>query len=105
MLDRDLSKRNDLRLLDELVAEVQDSEDRDINVRGDERLVVPAKSEYQLEKWVWGQSKTYCPLMKTAYPPVSSRTTNEHRENHAAYGWNGAFHGSEARSIPCFLQP
>ena len=33
MLDRDLAKRDDFRLLDELVAEVQDGEDRDIDVR------------------------------------------------------------------------
>jgi hypothetical protein len=47
MPNGDLSEWNNLRLLDKLVSEVKDDEDRDIDVRRNERLVVPATHNNQ----------------------------------------------------------
>jgi hypothetical protein len=63
-----------------------------------------ARISVSVPKGVLGR-ETYCPLMKTAYPPVRRRTMNEIKDSQAAYGWNGAFHGSSERSIPWTLQP
>jgi hypothetical protein len=47
MPNGDLSEWNNLRLLDKFVSEVKDDEDRDIDVRRNERLVVPATHKNQ----------------------------------------------------------
>ena len=39
MTDRNLRKRDDLRLLPKFVAKVENGEDRDVDVRRNERLV------------------------------------------------------------------
>jgi len=41
MTDRNLRKRDDLRLLPKFVAKVENGEDRDVDVRRNERLVTP----------------------------------------------------------------
>jgi hypothetical protein len=47
MPNGDLSEWNNLRLLDKLISEVKDDEDRDIDVRRNERFVVPATLKNQ----------------------------------------------------------
>jgi hypothetical protein len=47
MSDRNLGKRDDLRLLPELISKVENGEDRDVDVRRNESLIAPAVREHQ----------------------------------------------------------
>ena len=48
MLNWNLSERDDLRLLDEFIAKIEDQNDRNIDVGGDESFGVPAKAKVRM---------------------------------------------------------
>lgn len=47
MANRDLSKRDNLCLLDKLVTEIKYDEDRDIDVRRNKRFIIPTADNIQ----------------------------------------------------------